>query len=103
MVMTSLRFEINSKNLDLNKLLEGLGLKGMKELNYKQFTEFIKHIHPHITKDEINFFVEKMDQNEDGSISIQELSTEMEKHNITFFKPEENLEMLVNHIGVKKS
>ena len=84
MVMTSLRFEINSKNLDLNKLLEGLGYKGMKELNYKQFAEFIRHIHPHITKDEIIFFIEKMDPNEEGSISIQELSTEMEKHSITF-------------------
>ena len=57
MVMTSLRFEINSKNLNLYKLLEGLGYKGLKELNYKQFTEFIKHIHPNITKDEVNFFL----------------------------------------------
>ena len=55
--MTSLRFEINSKNLNLYKLLEGLGYKGLKELNYKQFTEFIKHIHPNITKDEVNFFL----------------------------------------------
>jgi Ca2+-binding EF-hand superfamily protein len=46
----------------------------------------LKHIHPDITKDEIKFFFEKMDINADGSISISELSTEMEKHFINFSK-----------------
>lgn len=85
-VMGELRFQINAKNLDLNKLLEGLGFKGYHELNFNQFSEFLRHIHPKITKDEIKFFFERMDSNEDGSISLQELSTEMEKHFITFNK-----------------
>jgi hypothetical protein len=37
MVMTELRFQINSKNLDLNRLLDGLGFKGLKELDFHQF------------------------------------------------------------------
>lgn len=30
MVMTELRFQINSKNIDLNKLLESMGIKNEK-------------------------------------------------------------------------
>lgn len=56
MVMSELRFQINCKNLDLNRLLEGLGFKGLKELNFQQFSEFLRHIHAKITKDEIKFF-----------------------------------------------
>ena len=48
-----------------------------------------------------------MDTNEDGSISIQEMSTEMEKHRISFNKNvAESLESLTamgNMLGVKKS
>lgn len=86
MVMTELRFQINSKNIDLNKLLESMGMKNEKELNFAQFSDFLRYIHPNITKDEIKFFFEKMDTNEDGSISINELSSEMEKHRISFNK-----------------
>lgn len=75
MVMTELRFQINSKNIDLNKLLESMGMKNEKELNFSQFSDFLRYIHPNITKDEIKFFFEKMDTNEDGSISIHELSS----------------------------
>lgn len=45
-----------------------------------------------------------MDSNEDGSISIQEVSSEMEKHHITFHKNTETIETLANNIfSVKKS
>jgi hypothetical protein len=47
-----------------------------------------------------------MDNNDDGSISIPELSSEMEKHHITYNKNvAENLEQLTNGGGfnVKKS
>lgn len=37
MVMTELRFQINSKNIDLNRLLENLGFAGIQELNFNQF------------------------------------------------------------------
>lgn len=71
--MGELRFEINSKNIDLDRLIDGLGFKNNKELNYEEFTQFLKHIHPKITNKEINFFFEKMDTNADGSISMKEL------------------------------
>lgn len=32
--MGELRFEINSKNIDLDRLIDGLGFKNNKELNY---------------------------------------------------------------------
>ena len=63
-----------------------MGIKPQHELNYNEFSDFLKYIHPNITKDEIKFFFEKMDSNADGSISIQELSNEMEKHRISFNK-----------------
>jgi Ca2+-binding EF-hand superfamily protein len=106
MVMSELRFQINSKNIDLNKLLDSMGLKPNHELNFNEFSEFLKIIHPGIVKDEINFFFEKMDYNGDGRISLQELSTEMEKHHISFSKAplsEEILNNLAGNIGVKKS
>ncbi len=68
--MTELRFQINSKNIDINRLLESLGFKGYQELNFQQFSQFLRHIHPKITKDEAKFFFEKMDNNDDGSISL---------------------------------
>lgn len=55
-------------------------------MNFAQFSDFLRYIHSNITKDEVKFFFEKMDSNTDGSISIKELSTEMEKHRISFNK-----------------
>ena len=49
-VMGELRFQINSNNIDLCKLIEGLGFDNKKELNYDEFSSFLKHIHPKITK-----------------------------------------------------
>jgi len=54
----------------LNRLLESLGFKGLNELNFQQFSEFLRHIHPKITKGEVKFFFERMDSNDDGSISL---------------------------------
>lgn len=48
--MGELRFQINSKNIDLDRLIDGLGFKNNKELNYEEFSEFLRHIHPKITK-----------------------------------------------------
>lgn len=63
MVMTDLRFKINSQNIDLNKLLMGLGFSQNHDMNYKEFYEFLRHINPKITKDEVAFFFEKLDRN----------------------------------------
>jgi hypothetical protein len=51
MVMTELRFQINSKNIDLNKLLNNMGYKPNHELSFKEFSQFVKVIHPSIDKD----------------------------------------------------
>lgn len=74
MVMAQLRFHINSKNLNLSHLLTSMGIKPGHELNFNEFSDFLKYINQDISKDEIKFFFEKMDSNADGSISTQELS-----------------------------
>ena len=56
MVMTELRFQINSKNIDLMKLLNSMGIKYENELNFTEFSDFLRYIHPNITKEEIKFF-----------------------------------------------
>ena len=56
MVMTELRFQINSKNIDLSKLFNSMGYKPNQELNFNEFSDFLKIIHPAITKEEVNFF-----------------------------------------------
>lgn len=104
MVMSELRFQINSRNLDLHRLLDGLGFKGNHELTFPQFAQFLHHIHPNITKDEVKFFFEKMDKNDDGAISLQELSAEMSKHRINFDRSvSENIEEIVKQGNMKKA
>ena len=51
MVMTELRFQINSKNIDLNKLLNSMGINHEQELTFTLFSDFLKYIHPGISKD----------------------------------------------------
>lgn len=55
-VMSELRFQVNSKNIDLTRLLENLGFQGAIQLEYKHFERFIRHIHPDLTRPEIRFF-----------------------------------------------
>ena len=38
MVMSELRFQINSKNIDLNKLMGSMGFKANHELNFQEFS-----------------------------------------------------------------
>lgn len=108
MVMTDLRIRINSNNINLTKLLDNLGFKHQSELSYQEFSQFIKHIHPDINKDEMKFFFEEMDDDGNGSISIYELEKEMAKHFITFNKTEsfeegENyLNQFNNSLNIKK-
>ena len=54
--MSELRFQINSKNIDLSKLLNSMGYKPNQELNFNEFSDFLKIIHPAITKEEVKFF-----------------------------------------------
>lgn len=80
--MGDLRFRINSQNIHLKNLWENLGYDENKELNRKQFGEFLRIIHPEIAPSEEQFFFQKMDINGDGQISLKEVSQEFEKYNI---------------------
>lgn len=98
-VMGELRFEVNSHNIDLNKLIEKLGFHNKKQLNFEEFTHFCHTIHPKITKSQIKFFCQKMDTDGDGKVSMEQLETEMKKHRISFNK---NSETKVNQTGSYK-
>lgn len=51
--MSDLRFQINSNNLDLYKILASLGYSdGKEELNKQQFYQFLKVVSPSITRQE---------------------------------------------------
>ena len=50
MVMTDLRFHINSNNLDLCIILAGLGYKGNEEMDKEKFHEFLKIVSPSIKR-----------------------------------------------------
>lgn len=50
MVMSDLRFHINSHNLDLCLILSGMGYKGEEELSKDKFYELMKVIDPSIKR-----------------------------------------------------
>jgi Ca2+-binding EF-hand superfamily protein len=82
-VMNGLRFKINSENIDIGKLFSLLGFNPGSELSFHEFHKFLDYISPKITEEEVRFFFDKVDADESGSISIEEIEGEMAKHNIT--------------------
>ena len=50
MVMSDLRFHINSNNLDLCLILSGLGYTGEEMLDKDKFYSFLKVVSPHIKR-----------------------------------------------------
>jgi hypothetical protein len=47
--MSELRFRINHQNIDLKKLFSSLGFTKNQELNFKDFSLFLRAIHPNIS------------------------------------------------------
>lgn len=80
--MGDLRFKINSQNIHLKKLWKKLGYSEDKELNWNEFVNFLRLIHPEMVATEEQFFFEKMDKNGDGRVSLREVSEEFENYNI---------------------
>lgn len=84
MVMSDLRFEINSHNLDLLKILTGLGYKsGEVELDHDSFFEFLKIVSSTVTRRESDYIFAQTDLDGNGTISIQEIEQMMAAHNIS--------------------
>ena len=84
MVMSDLRFEINSHNLDLFKILTGLGYKsGEVELDRQHFYQFLQIVSPAITKQESDYIFTKTDLDGNETISLQEIQQLMNAHNIS--------------------
>jgi hypothetical protein len=69
MIMSDLRFKINSQNLDLCKILASLGYKnGEAELCKNKFYELLQRISPNITKYASDYIFNKTDYNQNGYI-----------------------------------
>ena len=70
-VMSDLRFQINSNNLDLCKILASLGYSSdTTELNQHKFYQFLRVVNPKITKEESDYIFEKTDKDKNGFVSI---------------------------------
>ncbi len=82
MIMSDIRFRINTENVDLRKLIEQMGFDDRTELTFKNFDEFIRVVNPSITTEEVVYFFEKLDVNDDGKVSIKELELEMQRNHI---------------------
>lgn len=48
-----------------------MGFDEGTELSFKKFEEFIKIVNPSITTEEVVYFFEKLDVNDDGKVSIK--------------------------------
>lgn len=71
MIMSDLRFQINSQNLDLCKILAGLGyVNGKCQLDKDKFYKFLRIINPDIAKDASDYIFLKTDFDKNGTISI---------------------------------
>ena len=70
-IMTDIRFQINSNNIDLMKLWKSFGYSEEKQLNQQQFKEFLKCVLPKMAPAEEEYFYSKMDINKDGLISLK--------------------------------
>lgn len=73
MIMSDMRFRINVENLELRRLMSEMGFDEGSELGFKSFDEFIRAINPSITSEEVVYFFEKLDVNDDGRVSIKEM------------------------------
>lgn len=51
MIMSDIRFRINTENIELRKLMEQMGFDDRTELMFKNFDEFIRVVNPLITSE----------------------------------------------------
>jgi Ca2+-binding EF-hand superfamily protein len=80
--MGTLRFKINSENINVSNLFRILGFKEDSELNFNEFHKFLDYISPQITEEEVRYFFDKVDTDESSTISIKEIEEEMSQHKI---------------------
>lgn len=60
--MSDLRFQIHSQNLDLCRIMAGLGYKDANaEMDKAQYYQFLKIIYPTITRAESDYIFQKTD------------------------------------------
>lgn len=69
-IMGQIRYEINSKNIALDKLMAMYGFSGIKDLDFKVFDKVIRTIDPNLTAEEIRYIFEKLDLDGDNTISL---------------------------------
>ncbi len=82
--MSSLRFQINSQNLDLINILAQLGYKnGQSELDKDRFFRFLQIINEDISRNQSDYIFNKTDFDKNGTISINEIQKIMNQNNIS--------------------
>lgn len=70
--MADLRFQIHSQNLDLYRIMAGLGFKGSNsEIDKAEYYKFLKVVYPDITRAESDYIFGKTDVDNNGKVSIK--------------------------------
>lgn len=59
-----------------------MGFDDRTQLMFKNFDEFIRVVNPSITSEEVVYFFEKLDVNDDGRVSVKQLEVEMLRNHI---------------------
>lgn len=78
--MSKIRYQINSQNLQLEKLIEKHGFS--KDMDFQSFQKFMKTIDEDLTVEEVRYMFEKLDRDDSNTISLAELETAMIENNI---------------------
>lgn len=55
----------------MKKLIQQMGFDDRTELVFKNFDEFIRVVNPSITSEEVVYFFEKLDVNDDGKVTVK--------------------------------
>lgn len=71
--MGQIRYQITSQNINLEKLFERHGYKKNTELKFEHFEQFMKTIDSSLTLEQERYIFEKLDTNENNSVSLAEL------------------------------
>jgi serine/threonine protein kinase len=81
-IMAQLRYEINSNNIDLDRLIEMYGFGRLRDLDFKAFDRLMRAIDPDLTIEEVRFIFEKLDQDDSNTVSLVEFQAALVQNNI---------------------
>lgn len=105
-MINSLRLEIHSQNIDLEKLFNRMKLSKASHLNKQEFCNLLRTLDPKLEEDELHYVFVEFDADGSGTVDFEEFRRQLEqsgirmnsvrvcnlakKHTIDFVEGEEN-------------